>query len=65
MHVAKYRLTRERGRLVLQALKHTARGQSYVAAYTVLDGLAVEDEGFKTELPLAFERLTNETASRG
>lgn len=65
MHVAKVRLTRERGRLVLQALKHTARGQSYIAAFTVLDALAVDDENFKTELPLAFERLFNETEGRG
>lgn len=65
MQVTKVRLTRERGRLVLQAMRQTVRGQSYVSARTVMDSLAMHDQGFKTELPLAIGRLFDEAVDSG
>ncbi len=62
MQVTKVRLTRERGRLVLQSLKHTVTGQSYVSSYTVLDSLSTKDKDFKSELPQAVTRLFFEAA---
>ncbi len=65
MQVTKVRLTRERGRLVLQAMKHTVTGQSYVSSYTVLDALSTEEKGFKSELPQAVDRLFDDAVDSG
>lgn len=55
--ITRVRLKMERGRMVLQSLKHTTTGQSYVAATTVFDALSIHDPSFKTEIPLAVDRL--------